>query len=104
MTHKQKNTLYTLCDTPINTKTRTDHTLLSVTFTTIVDDTSKVYEHRRSDVNRLYFNIVTSLLPNKALKDLYIIRNYLASNDKSGKFHDKLDKIIDTIANGNLNY
>lgn len=102
---KESNRLYAQCDKFSNkTLTKEDNTI-SVTFS-IKFGIREAEKHivRRDDINRLYFNVVDLLLPNDALKDLYHIRNYIRANDKDGFISNKIDKIIDTISNGKLNY
>lgn len=102
---KESNKLYSQCDKFINkTLTKEDNTIaikFGIAFAIQEDEEHTI---RRDDINRLYFNVVNQLLPNDALQDLFEIRRYILANDKSGVITNKINKIVDTISNGKLNY
>ena len=103
---KELNKLYSQCDKFINkTLTKEDNTIaVKFGIALAIQEDEEEYTIRRDDINRLYFNIVEQLLPNEALEDLYHIRSYIRANDKDGFILNKIDKIVDTLSNGKLNY
>jgi len=87
------NKLYELCNNQIyTTKDR-----IGVNFQIKFDEEKEV---RRNDVNQLYFNVIDTLLDREKIEDLYIIRNFIRTNDRDGEITKKIDRIVDGIANG----
>lgn len=61
---------------------------------------SEIKNIRRNDVNALYFSVVEQLLDKDEIKDLYLIRNFIMANDRSGEIYKKINHIVLNIANG----
>lgn len=103
--HKHSNRLYEQCNRFIGKILTKENDTISIKFGVRIkqleDEERRV---RRNDVNMLYFNILDSLLPEDGMKDLYEIRSFIRTNDKDGFFTQKIEKIIDTLSNGNSNY
>ena len=102
---KGLNRLYEQCNSFIGKTLTKDNDTISIKFAVKINEFENgEYMVRRNDVNMLYFNVLNALLPEDGIKDLYEIRRFIMANDKNGYFTHKIEKIVDTLSNGNNNY
>jgi len=90
---KEYNRIYKLCDRYLG---RTSNKI-SVSFEIKFPEPKEI---RRNDVNHLYFSIVDTLISQEEMENLYKIRTYLRSVDKTGYYDKLISDILNNIING----
>ena len=97
-----KNKLYESCEKFLgNTLTQKDNQISIKFGVSFIIDEDETKECRRNDINKLYFNIVESVISREMCEHLYDLRRYIRSVDREGTHREKIEYIIDAIYNGN---